>query len=656
MQVADVEGVVTQRVARRGFFLQAQGDGDPWTSDALFVFHGAQNQDAIRVGDLVKVSGKVEEYRQTIDAEHPDNLENNVLAQTQINASRGSIAVVAREQPLPPYFDIESRPPPDSFVSGNAMGYDPRWNALDYYESLEGMRVRVGGTGMPAFAVDGVTRFDTLPVVHGALWKTSNIDRGIWADEQQQAWWNGDLRGSMLAVFDLPFPFNRAANSGLFDPNFLANRADGNPEVLWLTDYFNPGLLPSRARDGSAITSGTELRDVTGVLDYVFGQFRVQLDRAPTMGAQRADWSAFATHRREMQQRDATTTRIATYNVQYLDSNDGDGDADIRDGKFQRIAAHLREMDLPEVILLQEIGDDNGHSRVDGPASAQQTVERLLREINTCVFDNCPQFAAHYIEPASDFGGTLRNVTLFDTRTVRASLQAGGGPFQRLGDRPLVQVEHTATGPALTHNPAWIDPAHPAWQCGRPPLVSQLESVAQNKTTRTLLVVNVHLQSRIGSSPLMGSDQPPMAMGEASSLGCAGSGDLPWGRVQQAGQVGAWTGHFIDMAIESKKNDAVVVGGDFNDYYWSNALAIASRNLAGEPQLTNAIPSISPPLRFTHRYDHNQLAFDHLLVSNRFAEGMRAGILHVNTITDPAGKLAPASDHNPAYVDLQLGW
>ncbi|NZA25104.1 ExeM/NucH family extracellular endonuclease [Luteimonas sp. SJ-92] len=57
-----VEGVVTADFSRQldGWFLQDGGDGDPATSDALFV--SAENAFAVRAGDRVRVRGRVFEH------------------------------------------------------------------------------------------------------------------------------------------------------------------------------------------------------------------------------------------------------------------------------------------------------------------------------------------------------------------------------------------------------------------------------------------------------------------------------------------------------------------------------------------------------------------------------------------------------------------
>ncbi len=57
--VSDDEGASP---ALRGFFLQdPAGDGDPATSDGIFVFNG--NSNSVSLGDVVRVSGKAEEFQ-----------------------------------------------------------------------------------------------------------------------------------------------------------------------------------------------------------------------------------------------------------------------------------------------------------------------------------------------------------------------------------------------------------------------------------------------------------------------------------------------------------------------------------------------------------------------------------------------------------------
>ena len=60
--VQTTEGVVTAKVGS-GFFIQDEaGDGDPQTSDGLFVFTTAANTATVQVGDRIRITGTVADY------------------------------------------------------------------------------------------------------------------------------------------------------------------------------------------------------------------------------------------------------------------------------------------------------------------------------------------------------------------------------------------------------------------------------------------------------------------------------------------------------------------------------------------------------------------------------------------------------------------
>lgn len=71
--VGDYEG---SSPALRGFYVQeedADQDGDPATSEGIFVFNG--NEDRVNVGDLVRVTGEVDEFQDQTQLRFPDSLD-----------------------------------------------------------------------------------------------------------------------------------------------------------------------------------------------------------------------------------------------------------------------------------------------------------------------------------------------------------------------------------------------------------------------------------------------------------------------------------------------------------------------------------------------------------------------------------------------------
>jgi predicted extracellular nuclease len=110
--VSGTWGVVTadyQDEVKRGFFVQDPvGDGNPATSDGIFVYHDSYD---VEVGDYVKLQGKVSEY----------------YGMTQMY--KPWITIEDTGYPLPEA--VELNPPTDDYASDV------------YYESLEGMLVCV---------------------------------------------------------------------------------------------------------------------------------------------------------------------------------------------------------------------------------------------------------------------------------------------------------------------------------------------------------------------------------------------------------------------------------------------------------------------------------------------------------------------------------
>ncbi len=121
-----VSGIVTARI-RSGFFIQTpddKTDANANTSEGVFVFTKDDPPADAAVGDLVTITGIVDEFRARNDGEG--------LTVTEISfySDRNSISVVSRGNPLP------------KAVILTAADFKP--NTLDQLERYEGMRVTVG--------------------------------------------------------------------------------------------------------------------------------------------------------------------------------------------------------------------------------------------------------------------------------------------------------------------------------------------------------------------------------------------------------------------------------------------------------------------------------------------------------------------------------
>ncbi|MDK1346038.1 endonuclease/exonuclease/phosphatase [Streptomyces sp. 378] len=148
-QVTDVAGIVTGirgYGSSRGFWIQDPNpDADPATSEGVFVFTGSAPK-GVAVGDSVTVSGTVAEYV-------PGGAASGNQSLTQI--TKPTTTVVSSGNALPAATAITSRSVPAAYAptgdaaangSINALPLKPSTYALDHYEALEGMSVRVTDT------------------------------------------------------------------------------------------------------------------------------------------------------------------------------------------------------------------------------------------------------------------------------------------------------------------------------------------------------------------------------------------------------------------------------------------------------------------------------------------------------------------------------
>jgi uncharacterized protein len=217
-----VPGVVTA-VGDNGFWMQNPWpDDDAATSEGIFVF--TRTRPGVLAGDVVRVDGRVSEFR-------PGGAASANLSRTEIDAS--TVAVDAHGVPLPEPVLVGTGKwrAPGSVVDDDADGdvensgrFEPEDDGLDFYESLEGMRIAV----TDAVAVGPRSAFGEVPVLPS----------------------DGDGAGP------------RTARGGI-----LREDDDPNPERIILDDLLT--ALP-------ALDAADRLRGrTTGVLDYSFGDFKL---------------------------------------------------------------------------------------------------------------------------------------------------------------------------------------------------------------------------------------------------------------------------------------------------------------------------------------------------------------------------------------------
>ena len=188
------------------------------------------------------------------------------------------------------------------------------------------------------------------------------------------------------------------------------------------------------------------------------------------------------------------------------------------------------------------------------------------------------------------------------------------------------EVFADATGTHVSRSPGRIDPANPAFQNSRKPLVGEFVFAHRN---RLFVVVN-HFTSKTGSTPLYGAVQPPIDAGSEQ-------------REAQAGLVNG----FVRALLAEDPRAKVVVLGDLNDFYFSTPLEV----LRGvpDPVLANLHDTLPEPERYTFVFEGNAQTLDHILVSDNLARRAELDVVHTN-----AEFAEQPTDHDPPVARFTL--
>ncbi len=558
-EVVKTSGVVTA-IDSSGFYIQDLiGDGDIATSDAIFV---AGNPSEVSIGDGVLVTGSVIEFQ--------GNNRPNDLTVTQIVAAEVSVEVDNLDLPDAVVLGEGGRLPPTEVVEDDAFGsFDPETDGIDFYESLEGMRVTIPD----AQATSATNRF-------GEAWAVAN--------QGDNATGINDRGGIQLT------------------------EGDNNPEKMQI--QLDSGILPDFS---PSLNVGDDLGDVTGVVDYSFGNFELKPTEEFTVAPgnlEREETELVATD-------DQLT--IASYNVLNLEPDATDGSDDVGNGQFDRLAQQIvANLKNPDILALQEIQDNNG-TNTGGDFSADVTLQTLVDAI---VAAGGPKYEFLDVAPTAENeqggqpGGNIRNAYLYNPE--RATLV----------EDSLTALTLEALTQAGVSNPD-------AFNGSRIPLLAQWEFNGHTVTT-----INNHLSSKFGSTPVYGDTQPFIDAGleerKAQSLAI---------------------NEFVSGKLADDADAKIVVLGDHNDFEFAEPQAIMESGNDDTQELFDQIDTIDPlDGRYTFNFEGNSQVLDHLLVTESLNDKTEFDIVHVNSDFGDPGSSNPdvvngaASDHEPIIARLTL--
>ncbi len=547
--VSGIAGIVTAK-STTGFWLQehdACTDGLVATSEAILVYSGSNP--GVNVGQSVTVAGTVTEYR-------PGGASSDNLSTTEITSP--AVTTIASNQPLPAATVVGSggRVPPAAVIDDDATGnvetsgtFDATTDGIDFWESLEGMRVSISSPEV----VGATTAYGETAVV--------------------------------------------PAGSGTRTPRggIVYSYSDGNPERIILDDVLSAPL---------SVDVGAVLTNVSGVVDYSFGNFRLLPTATPGITSN----GLLPEHTTATP---AGALSVATFNVENLDPSD-------LQSKFDGLATQIvNNLQAPDLIALEEIQDNSGAVN-DGEVSADQTYAELIAAITSA---GGPTYQVRQIDPTDgadggEPGGNIRVAFLFRTDRGLSFVDRGAATATT-----ATSVTGSGATTALSHSPGRIDPGNANWAATRKPLVGEFHWNGQ-----TFFAVANHFSSKGGDDPLFGKVQPPVRSSEAK-------------RHEQAKIVRG----FVSQLQASDPDAKVIVLGDINDFEFSQTTANLTGS--GETAMTSLVTTLPVAERYTYVYQGNSQVLDQILVTSPLLGGATYDAVHVN-----AEFATRQSDHDPSVA------
>ena len=307
-------------VGPNGYWIQSTTpDDDYGTSEGLFVFTG-KAPITVTLGDALSVDGSIFDFR-------PGGSSGSAnLTTTELTGPKVTVISSGNALPAPVVLGIDRIAPQQVIEEGNPLNVEyssalfrPKTDAIDFYESLEGMRVALRN----AKVVGATKSFGEMTVIPGKHVNAVTTRRG----------------GVLYSGYDHPNAMRVQLDDALLPP----------------------GAMPL-ASVGDSIPG-----DTVGVMDYSFNNPKLEVTATPSLklgGLKREITKA--------QSRDQLA--IATFNVENLAPGDPQT-------KFDRLAAQIvSNLQSPDILALEEIQDNSGAVQ-DLTVDSTVTSDKLIAAI-----------------------------------------------------------------------------------------------------------------------------------------------------------------------------------------------------------------------------------------------------------------------------------
>ncbi|MFC7842943.1 endonuclease/exonuclease/phosphatase family protein [Streptomyces sp. NPDC057382] len=385
-QVTDVAGIVTgvrTYGSSRGFWIQdPDPDADAATSEGVFVFTSSTPK-GVAVGDSVTVSGTVTEFV-------PGGANSGNQSVTQI--TKPTTTVVSGGNALPAATAITSDSVPAAYApagdaaaggSVNALPLQPGTYALDHYEALEGMTVRVTDTRVVG-ATDPYTE----------LWVTVK-------PQENPSRHGGTVYGSY---------------------------EDQNTGRLQIQSLGTPAAFP-KANVGDTLAGST-----AGPLDYnQFGGYTLVASELGTL-------ESAGLERETTRKQRSGELAVATYNVENLDPSD-----DTFAAHAAAIVNNLRSPDIVSLEEIQDNNGATNDGTVAADQTLKKLIDAIAAAGGPAYDWRAidPADGTDGGEP----GGNIRQAFLFNPERVSFADRAGGDATTATGVTKIRGKAHLTLSP-----------------------------------------------------------------------------------------------------------------------------------------------------------------------------------------------------------------
>ncbi|MEW8972305.1 MAG: DUF6359 domain-containing protein, partial [Mesobacillus sp.] len=348
-QVAQVAGIVTKVEGNSAFFMQdPEEDGNPNTSEAIYVY---KKNHGLTEGDQVEIDGLVKEW--VLDG-YSEKLQTD-LAMTEINATEVTKIATGVELPAPVVIG-EDRIPPTQVIDNDQFSvFDPSEDGIDFYESLEGMRI-----GVESPQVIGPQKYGEVPVI------ANKVEGKVYSPQ-----------GGILLTEESSNPERMFL---LIDRDFIAKTGD----------QFN-GL-------------------VTGVVSYGFSNFKILVDQEtlPELIESELveDYATF-------DQKENKLT-IASYNIENFSAEtDQSKTARIAESMIN----NLKTPDIIGLVEVQDNDGQTGSGSADASQSYQALIDEIVAQGGPAY--NWTDIAPEYNQDGGAPGGNIRVGYLYNPERVQ---------------------------------------------------------------------------------------------------------------------------------------------------------------------------------------------------------------------------------------------